>query len=413
MNNLNIKTGEENKKIISDFEIGLIAFLLIYYLLPSASNSVPFVLSVAIGFVYIFYILTTSVLTKDVADKMFKMLIAIVFVTFCYYFLTVTHTVGTQVSNYDLKRFASKFQQLFFTFLPIIVSYRIFSFAKKGQINFLIIVSLIIVVYVMIRSLGELSVNDTASRVWSDFNEMAEKNVGTYNFVYAVSISLPGMFALFFHTESRLKKTAIIIYLIIGFVFLVVAKYTLSLLISVAFCYVAILICAKSRTTKVLTLVITPLLLVLLPMIIEFFALNVASGSMSIRLLEVASFFSGEKMGYNLGGRIKLYKDTLEAFVNSPLIGNSSMQFDGHATFLTVLSDIGLVGAIPFYWLYFSSRTKINEFLPEKKMKNCFLVTFLSVIATGFVNPIHAALPLPMMAFFIVPMVVFAFMKKD
>ena len=148
-----------------------------------------------------------------------------------------------------------------------------------------------------------------------------------------------------------------------------------------------------------------------LPYIIEFFAVSVTTGGMRTRLLEVAGYFSGESMGYNLNGRITLYKDTIKAFFDSPIIGNSSLKFDGHATFLTILSDVGLLGAIPFYWMYFSSRKHVNFILENKTQERCFLLTFLAVILTGFVNPIHAALPLPMVAWFFVPLACTIFIK--
>lgn len=408
-NSLSIKKANEKK--LPFFEMLIIVFFLYYYLLPSAFNNISFVIMLGVGFVYILYVLLLSTTNSKVLALVFKFLGCVIFVTLCYYILTQTKTIDTAVGNYELKRFLSKFQQLFFTFLPLLFTYRVITFANKKQQALLFVFGLAMIFYVIVKTFNELSVNDTASRAWSNFTEMEEQNIGTYNFVYAVSVCIPASFALLINTKNVQKRIGIGLFLIVGFVFLVMAKYTLSLLISSALCYLAIFLGTKKKLTKVIALIITPALLMFLPYIIEFFAVSVTTGGMRTRLLEVAGYFSGESMGYNLNGRITLYKDTIKAFFDSPIIGNSSLKFDGHATFLTILSDVGLLGAIPFYWMYFSSRKHVNFILKNKTQERCFLLTFLAVILTGLVNPIHAALPLPMVAWFFVPLACTIFIK--
>ena len=410
--NPNLPTRKAKTEKMPVWEVGLIAFFLYYYLLPSAANSLSFIIMLGLGFVYMLYVLMRPTMREHIMFTIFRIFACIVFVTCCYFVLTQTKTIDTSVGDYELKRFLSKFQQLFFTFLPLLFLYRVIKFSSQQQQNFLLIFSVAIIGYVMIQTFEELAANDTATRVWTDFSAMENKNIGTYNFVYAVSVCVPTLFALLLNVKKGVHKFVLAIGFIVGFVFLIVAKYTLSLLITVLLCYVAILVSAKKRLTKVITLIITPAFLLFLPYIIEIFALRVATGSMQIRLLEVAGYFSGESMGYNLNGRLTLYKDTLDVFLSSPLIGDSSMKFDGHATFLTVLSDNGLLGAIPFYWLYFSSKKRVNAILQDPVMEKCFFLAFLSVILTGFVNPIHAALPLPMAAWFVVPLLVAVCLRK-
>ena len=415
MNNNYLETKIENSNYtkLSTGELLLIAFFVYYYLLPSASNTIPFIVMLAIGCLYVGYFLFIGLIKQEIKSKIFTVLCCVVFVTLCYFFLTETKTIQVSSGNYDLKRLVSKFQQLFFTFLPLLFAYRLIKFGDKKQLQILLAFAIVLIIYVIIKTFNELSVNDTATRVWSEFSKMEAQNIGTYNFVYAISVSIPVVFSLSLNAERMTKRLGLLLYVVIGFIFLVMARYTLSLLISAILCYVAIFVSAKTKATKNIALILTPLILVLLPYILEFVALHIASGGMSTRLLEVSNFYSGEAMGYNLNGRLALYKETLSAFFDSPFIGNSSLEFDGHATFLTVLSDVGLVGAIPFYWLYFSPRKKINQMLNDKKQNNCFLLGFLAVVLTGLVNPIHAALPLPMVAWLVVPLAIRVFVKKD
>ena len=405
-------TKKQNKLPLAEFL--LYVFFIYYYIMPSAFNDVPLIISLGIGFLYVTYVLFFTHTNKRVSEIIMSFLGCIIFVTFCYYLLTETKTIDTSVSNYDLKRFLSKFQQLFFTFLPVLFTYRVLKHGDKKQTKILLTISALFILYVVFKTFNELSANDSATRVWTDFSSLSAKNIGTYNFVYAVSVSIPVAFALFLNTNKPKEKTGLFIYVAIGFVFLIMASYTLSLLISAILCYLALFLNTKTKFIKSVALIITPLILILLPTLLDFTATYIVPReSMAKRITEVSKYFSGEAMGYNLNGRITLYRDTLKAFFQSPIIGNSSLHFDGHATFLTVLSDIGLLGSVPFYWLYFSSHKKIGNILGVKSQKRCFLIAFLSVFLTGCVNPIHSALPLPMVAWFIVPLATKIFIKKE
>lgn len=398
---------EQKVKKLPLLEMLLLLFFLWYYLLPSASNSFPFVLALGMGFLYIAYVILMCAPSPKALTTILKFLVVVFLIAIFYYFFTVTHTVSNKVDNYDLKRFASKFQQMFFTALPILLTYRVFFKGTRRQRWLLLFAAIAIILYVIAQSVEELAANETASRVWGEFADMSEKNVGTYNFVYAVSISLPAIFALANHAKIWPIKVLLYAFFAYGIVFLVMAQYTISLIIAVSLCFFGLLLSAKRLVTKVIALVSCPVLFLLLPTILEFIANNISGAAMSERLFEIADYFSGETIGYNLSGRFTLYRSTVEAFLSSPFFGNSQLTFDGHATFLTVLADIGLVGGIPFYWLYFSMRKHVGLLLNQNRvMTRCFLLSFLAVILTGFLNPIHAALPLPMVAWFVVPLAI-------
>ena len=390
-----------------------IALFAYYYILPSANYSIPFLLMVGAGLLYLAYIMFFCSSPDNIIMTVVKVMAVILFISMCYYLFTVTMTVSSSVDNYELKRFISKFQQLFFTMFPLALIYRLLKFGSKNQKMTMFVFCAVLIVYVIIQSVLELSVNETASRVWGEFNSMSEKNVGTYNFVYAVAASLPATFTLAFNAKKIVYRVLFFIYLVLGLVFLVMAQYTISLLITVLLCFFGVFLATKRGTIRFLIALICPIFIIFLPNIIQWFADSFVGGSMRTRLYEVASYFTGEKMGYNLGGRFKLYKGTIDAFMASPLIGASGLKFDGHATFLTVLADIGIVGGIPFYWLYFAAGGYVKKLLNDKLMSSFFLLTFLSVILTGLLNPIHAAIPLPMVSWFVVPLMIDLFINRE
>ena len=133
---------------------------------------------------------------------------------------------------------------------------------------------------------------------------------------------------------------------------------------------------------------------------------------MSIRLYEIYYFLvGGDATGYNMDGRITLYTESIKAFLKSPFWGNRHLDFDGHATFLTVLSDLGLLGGIPFYYLYFSSRKRVRIIINDKG--NYYGPVFLMLLLMGFTNPIHTALPLMYVVWFLVPLSIETFMEYE
>jgi O-antigen ligase len=128
--------------------------------------------------------------------------------------------------------------------------------------------------------------------------------------------------------------------------------------------------------------------------------------------MELYSFFtSGDTSGYNLNGRFTLYGKSIEAFLNSPIIGNRHLDFDGHATCLTVLADTGIIGGIPFYYLLISMNKRMKALLSENA-KN-FLPAYFCLLCMGFSNPIHNSLPLAFAVWFIVPLIIDTLIKHE
>ena len=142
-----------------------------------------------------------------------------------------------------------------------------------------------------------------------------------------------------------------------------------------------------------------------IPTLLEVAIKNIKSTQMTIRLSEIYDFLTGKGAGgYNLNGRFTLYWRTIKAFFASPVIGNRNLSFDGHATFLTVLSDTGIVGGVPFYTLVYFASKSVNDMLQERKKQ--FSSVVLMFVLMGVTNPIHASKPLGLATWFIAPLMI-------
>ena len=95
----------------------------------------------------------------------------------------------------------------------------------------------------------------------------------------------------------------------------------------------------------------------------------------------------------------------------SPLWGHRQLGFDGHATFLTVLADTGIIGGIPFFALlssiYKRVKAQLTNGIPQ------FKVIFIMFIMMGLTNPIHASFPLGLAVWFLAPLTIELIFKED
>lgn len=382
-----------------------ILFFTLYYLMPAFSNRISFIMALILQGGYACYAMLWN---QRERREIAKYGILILFVAGCYFFLTTTSTIDPNVSNYQLKRFLAKLNQLVKGFFPVVLLLRVekkFSNADKKKILFIV---LLVFAYVILSTRQGLLVDARAARTWSGFSNQTIGNIGTYSFIYAVSAFLPILFHLLLSSKGFGKLICSVV-IVALYLFLFMAQYTLAILIpSICICIILLQRAGHSRAGIMAFGIIAPVVMLLLPNLLMFVSDNIKSSDISIRLREVSMMLQGgSELGYNAGGRLSLYGRTIEAFLHSPVIGNRSLGFDGHATLLTVLADIGLLGSVPYYYLYFSMRKRVTQILHG--YENIYFTTWFALIMMGYVNPIHAAEPLSFMVWFIVPLMIDVF----
>lgn len=395
-------SNEKNNSIfIIDFIFtGLFA---LYYILPSFSTKYNFLIPLSLGLVYIFIDIIRNNLNISVA--VIKYLAVIAFIALLYMLLTDATSISADVSNSGLKRFLSKFSQMFMMFLPLLFLKRITDNSSYTIKKIIIFCSYALILYVMTVTVRELFVNPDITRAWAEFEESSTGNVANYYFVYAIPFTIAVSTMVACNAKKVFVKVIMIFLIIYQMYFLLLAQYTLSVLIAIIGICAELYCNSHLSLNKIILLILFVVLAVASPWIFKTAASYVPSEQMSLRLYEIYDFLSGgDASGYNLNGRMTLYKDSVIAFLRSPVWGNRSLNFDGHATFLTVLADLGLLGGIPFYCLYFSSQRKVKAIINVKE--NNFNVIFILLLLMGFTNPIHTALPLMYTVWFLVPLTI-------
>ena len=389
-------------------DLAAVIFFSAYYILPSFNGSFNRWLALFAGIAYFGYVLIKD---RKVGISFISIFTAVTVIAFAFLILTDTKTISETASNRVLKVFLSKFSQYFFMYLPGLLLIRVLKTANKEQKNMMLLLLVAFYTIVLYNTFIIIMENPDAIRHWEEFADMDDKNIGNYYFVYSIPIVITGLSVCM----ARLKGFRKLICLgMIGilFLFLLLASYTLAVLIAALGLIMQIFLSLKSPVTKILFIVAAVIGIFFVPDLLLFISENAPSGDMAVRFKELYSFFTaGDSSGYNLNGRLTLYRMSIEAFLNSPIIGNRSLSFDGHATFLTVLADTGIIGGIPFYYLLFSMNKRMKAFLGENARN--FLPAFFCLLCMGFSNPIHNSLPLAFSVWFIVPLIINTLINKE
>lgn len=370
-----------------------------YYILPSASIFVNYALALMGVFVMI-AIFTVLFDNNRIPKILVWFLFLIVFISLLYLLLTDTKSIDINVSNYGIKRFTSKLYQMIMMFFPVYLYGHVRKNCSIKEKKTILIVTLGFVLFVIFQTIREVAINPNITRIWLSLVESGQKNVAGYYFTFAMPFIIVLCASYFQQTKKIFVKVIMLAVSAFLLYFLLIAQYTLSILLAFIGVGIAIIL---NTTNRFRTLVILGVMVIILvvPIIIKAVIPHIESQQIASRLNELYLFLTaGDMSTNNLGGRMELYQKSILAFLRSPIWGNRYLDFDGHATFLTILSDLGLLGAIPYFYLYHRSKKIIDGYVGKEK----FLPVYIVLVAGGLLNPINSALPLMFVVWFVAPL---------
>ena len=403
---------QENKLIEKSgmglFEFLLIAFFTAYCILPSFGQMFPFtyILMAALG-----YCLCIALFESKASPKVSRFLVMICILALVYTITCEPRTISHSVSNRKMKFFISMINQYLMLFFPLLMFYRLKEYAGRRNKKVLLYFAYALVIYVFVNTLLEILANPGITRHWEQFSESSESNIGSYSFVYSIPYItvIFGMFLL--RARSSIIKILCFICIGICFYFLLHAEYTLALLVTIIGLVVLFVQIYDSVGIKAMLVCSVIAFFVMAPYIFNWLAESVPTEAMSIRLREIANFFtSGDASSENLGGRMTLYIKGIEYFFRSPFYGHRILPFDPHATILNILSDTGILGFVPFMYVITGCNKVARSLLGESA--RLFTPMFFMLIAMGLTNPIHSATQISFAVWFIAPLTIDLFINK-
>lgn len=395
-----------NNRSISLLEYIFLLFLSVIYIIPNSPLGATTFLLLLLAYTALLALLDPSIRYAAI-----KILGLTVLISLAYLLLTESTSIAQGASNRGVKRLVSKIYQYYSLYFPVILLMRLQNAGTYKQKKGILIVVIATVIYVIATTWLFLLENPNATREWGSFDENAQEGVANYYFIYAIPI-LIGTITAFAVKWRRAARYFIIAIIAIAIIFLVNAQYTLSILIALIGVTFQIDRSIRSGKKRYLFRLMMVLAVFFMPTILKLAIDKIPSEQVTTRLAEIYDFLTGKGAGgYNLNGRLTLYGDTIKAFFRSPLWGNRDVGFDGHATFLTVLADTGILGGIPFYALYLIVCKTVSQLTGA--CKKYYSVVILMFTLMGLTNPVHASLPLGFVAWFVAPMLLMTVLNKE
>lgn len=400
------------KNHLSVWEYLFICVCTLYFIIPSFQAKYPFYIFLVIEVLYSFYL----ILQRRVNFQQFiKFTFLIIFVAFLYAVLTDAGSLDQNISNRLLKRFLSKLSQYSCMFFPLLFLNRCIIAGTRKQNIMLLGISLFAILMSCKPILELIEIDPMAARDFgNDVNSQDREDfIPAYPFVYAITFVFlcVSLFAKKIYLKFPVLKCLFGVFSLFFFYFLLKCQYTLSVITSILTLIIILYRDIKRIEIKILFLILFFLFLFFFSEIL-YCTIQYMPDMVANRLGEVYDLYTGNitNSDSDLIGRLDLYSKSISAFFDSPIWGNRKLDFDGHATYLMVWADLGILGGISVFSLLFMSKRVVAKLLG--RMSFWFTPFFIHLLFNGFTNPIHASMHIYICLWFLIPLSLYVFSNK-
>lgn len=389
MKNLGKKLEYKSDGKINFWALLLLATMLLYYLLPSSQLVIKFYIALIIILAFI------GCYTLFTGDQFaIKILFGASAIAILYYLLAhddLVESIG-RFSNY-----------LSVCFPTILLSWALPRCNRKQKWILLIFVT-VIYLFVLGNTYEQLEVDEEATRLNETDMEMKSSNAGTYDFAYATGALIPFFGIWFVKTKNKWMKVLSACLVAGTFVLLATFQYTLALLGSIVALLAIPVLKEKRKVYMIFYVLAFVLLIFFMEPLLRNLSEMLSSEQMSTRISELADSMSGSsEEGHFLSGRLGLYGQAIDAFLQHPFAGNQSLEFDAHSTILAIFSRIGIWGGIIYIWMLRKMKKRTEYVLKIGNDTWLFTPVFIYLLFMALTNPVHAAFMTNVMIWLVIP----------
>ena len=238
-----------------------------------------------------------------------------------------------------------------------------------------------------------LAGNDRADTIYWSL-----RGVGGYGMVYSIVIMIPILIYILKNIRFRNKfQTALVwVNLILSVALILMAGYSLALLISVIGIFFILLYKQRGLDSflKVLLAVIA-LLIVYILFRNDFlnWIVDITKGSMYERkVVDIINSMMENQSTGTLEARMVRYQLSWETFIEHPIFGcfiQGSNDVGGHSYFLDMFARFGLLGGLSFLYLVIAPLVKMFR---SNRNPSMYLTAIVQVLVLGFTNNFSAAM---------------------
>lgn len=340
-----------------------------------------------------------------------KYVCACIIVSVLFQILTTPVTISG--SGVAYKYFYSNFTQYLLIFFPIVMFYKISRYASDIQQKVFLGVVLITGILLMTAAVKIAEINpDILHSMNQDVLESAGISFQGYNFVYAFTFLVITSVIIFQHSNKMVIKLLSVAAIVYTIYFMSKAQFALSFVTTAISLLYLYYISAKNKTNRVFVVLALGALMLLLPSIMEYLV-SVTSdlGVLNVRLREISESLSGNHSGQSdMQARFELYGKCINAFLQSPIQGNSYLPFNGHSTFLLAFAYLGIFGGLFICLLFYKGYKNVCYVLNSKSLY--FKPLMCQIILMGITNPINDSPSNFIMLFCICPLLIQKYVSK-
>ena len=278
------------------------------------------------------------------------------------------------------------------------------SIASKQYIRKLLYFILVICFIGNVLSLIQLSINPEISRLLAGIYLGEEKDVyyklgvGGYGYVFAMAFLTYGIVRWLMTSSIRSEKWFLIAFLIVNSLFILYASYTTAILIMVLLAALALLSNTQKNVKLIFLIFAFVVFFLFSEQILKFgydFANDLGLDWVAKRFEQL--MYANSTDNFSSLRRVKLYKESIQTFLQNPLIGGT--EYGGHSQIFDNFARYGIWGAgLPLF--FYMCMSLCNKMLNRKVLTVFFAVfIFFSCIDTCDV------MQLPVVIFFAVPLI--------
>ncbi|MBO4251880.1 MAG: hypothetical protein J5911_04375 [Clostridia bacterium] len=298
--------------------------------------------------------------------------------------------------------------------IPCFILSDLLKSGKKFKIFLWLFISAILL-YIALNTLAELAQNDMIARLLANGEESDElmqyrmNNVAGFEFSYAIGLTFPAWVILFIRAKSVFFKVVSLIFAAFIAYYVISAQYMILFLLCVISLLIIVAVAPKRLYVKIFNIILVIVVLMLASVVLRWLATFNIGDITQRRLLLMADMFDGKITANEISSRFELYKNALNAFFESPIIGQSHSQAaaESHSWLLSVAVSAGVLGVgcviaeLVLYFKYFSKIYIKNGYILQIRNFSFALFIVLAVL-----NPIQYAYEIFILMFLFVPLTI-------
>lgn len=394
-----IDATRPKRSAVSPFGI-LLAFVILYNILPIVARLVSDYLSTYVYMVLVLFIYAVILLSRGLGgfwNCLIFLLPLILYQAFTYFFKNDSVIMW----GYGVLT----------AILPMLLGYHFFKL-KRGTADYplLRIVLLLSILITILTTCIGLSIHPSASRILASIESSDSPllrtynyaNIGGYDFVYTVVLLYP--FLILAHKKKKIGRFVTILGMVAVFALSILSEYTTAFLFVLLTTLLLFFNQEKLTVKRIILLGFLGLILVFLlgslfSRIFAWLADVINSESMAMRLRDLSKGWGG--LSGSDDPRLPLYLQSLESFSRSPLFGrmlSGQGYFVGGHSFL--LDSLGLYGLLGATFLFFMYRTIYRTFFKPYAKEPSFGYAFWAFLQTLLLSLLNTGMWLWVLCFF-------------